>query len=124
MKATVILKSKGLADILPRYEKGDFVMYDHPSLGGDGTYYTGDEGGELWDKDLSKAKVLTASELREALEECDNSLLFRERFIALRVGVPRPSRGQARGRRLRGSRCGSGEAGATQAEETRERRKA
>ena len=87
MKTIAVLESEGLADILPRYEKGDFVMYDHPNLGGDGTYFTGDASGELWDKDLSKAKVLTASELRAALEECDNSLLFRERFIALRVGV-------------------------------------
>lgn len=67
-------------------------MYDEPTFGGDGTYYTGDSTSDpdlLWVKDRTKAKVMTAQETLAALEECDGGEVFRDRFCAVElVSVP------------------------------------
>lgn len=86
--AAIVESGGGLADVLPRTSEGDYILADPRSLGGDGTYYTGDMSEDmLWSGELEDAKVMTAAELREALEECDGSVVFRERFFAFKVAV-------------------------------------
>jgi hypothetical protein len=75
-----------LATDLLETAEGNFVLYDDPARGGDGTYFSPDaEEDHCWVKDHGRAAVMQADELRNALEDCDNSHLFRGRFVARRV---------------------------------------
>lgn len=75
----------GLAQRLGRAEPGNFVLLDAPARGGDGTYYTGNVNAELWSEDLGQAMPLSADQLRDALEDCDNACLYRARFEFVEV---------------------------------------
>lgn len=78
----------GLAQRLGRAEPGNFVLFDAPSRGGDGTYYTGDVSNDpdlLWVPDLAMAMPLSADQLRDALEGCDGAGVYRARFEFVEV---------------------------------------
>ncbi len=79
--------TNGLAQTLDPTTPGSFVLYDPPARGGDGTYFTGDARTDdsLWVPGLARARVMTAAQLRQALEDCDAAGWFRARFEYVRV---------------------------------------
>lgn len=72
------------ADRLSAGSSGEYVLHDHPAFGGDGTYYTGCVVGVPWGPRVW-ARVMSAGELLDALEECDQARLLRHRLCWERV---------------------------------------